>query len=153
MGLDTTHDCWHGAYSAFMRWREQIAEAAGFPPLKLMQGFFSWEEPGSISLVRSAVKERWGDEQYLQSAFKGLPIKWTYFEKDPLSILLFHSDCDGEIDAKDCGPIADRLEEVLKSVPETTDLGGHVGNFHQKTRQFIEGLRDASSKGESVEFH
>jgi hypothetical protein len=24
MGLDTTHDAWHGAYSAFMRWREKV---------------------------------------------------------------------------------------------------------------------------------
>ena len=24
MGLDTTHDCWHGPYSMFMRWREQL---------------------------------------------------------------------------------------------------------------------------------
>lgn len=23
MGLDTSHDCWHGAYSAFTRWRQQ----------------------------------------------------------------------------------------------------------------------------------
>ncbi len=30
MGLDTSHDCWHGAYSAFGRWRRAIAEAAGY---------------------------------------------------------------------------------------------------------------------------
>ena len=28
MGLDTTHDCWHGPYSMFMRWRTAIAAAA-----------------------------------------------------------------------------------------------------------------------------
>ena len=26
MGLDTTHGCWHGTYSAFNRWRNKIAE-------------------------------------------------------------------------------------------------------------------------------
>jgi hypothetical protein len=41
MGLDTTHNCWHGAYSAFMRWRQEIAKAAGLPPLDLMEGFFT----------------------------------------------------------------------------------------------------------------
>ena len=28
MGLDTSHDCWHGPYSAFRRFREKIAEVA-----------------------------------------------------------------------------------------------------------------------------
>jgi hypothetical protein len=39
MGLDTSHDCWHGAYSAFMRWREKLAEVAGLPPLRMMEGY------------------------------------------------------------------------------------------------------------------
>ncbi len=30
MGLDTTHGCWHGAYSAFNRWRTKIASLSGF---------------------------------------------------------------------------------------------------------------------------
>lgn len=34
MGLDTTHDCFHGAYSAFNRFRQYIAKGCGgsFPP-------------------------------------------------------------------------------------------------------------------------
>ncbi len=31
MGLDTSHDCWHGAYSAVTRWRNTVAEIAGYP--------------------------------------------------------------------------------------------------------------------------
>ena len=30
MGLDTTHNAWHGAYSAFNRWRGFLAELVGF---------------------------------------------------------------------------------------------------------------------------
>lgn len=30
MGLDTTHDAWHGAYSSFGDWRNQLAELAGY---------------------------------------------------------------------------------------------------------------------------
>jgi hypothetical protein len=41
MGLDISHGCWEGAYSAFMRWRQQIAEVAGIP-LMLMDGFCEW---------------------------------------------------------------------------------------------------------------
>jgi hypothetical protein len=39
MGLDTTHDAWHGAYSSFGNWRKEIAKAAGMPPLNDMVGF------------------------------------------------------------------------------------------------------------------
>lgn len=27
MGLDTTHDCWHGSYGSFNAWRIQLAKA------------------------------------------------------------------------------------------------------------------------------
>jgi hypothetical protein len=37
MGLDTTHDCWHGAYSAFSRFRLSIARVMGFD-LNKMEG-------------------------------------------------------------------------------------------------------------------
>jgi len=30
MGLDTSHECWHGAYSAFTRWRHELATVAGY---------------------------------------------------------------------------------------------------------------------------
>lgn len=39
MGLDTTHDCWSGSYSAFGDWRRELARAAGLPPLETMEGF------------------------------------------------------------------------------------------------------------------
>lgn len=39
MGLDTTHDCWHGSYSAFNRWRTKICEVAGYGNLEDYKGF------------------------------------------------------------------------------------------------------------------
>jgi hypothetical protein len=38
MGLDTSHDCWHGAYSAFMRWRSELCRAAGQEGRKRHEG-------------------------------------------------------------------------------------------------------------------
>ena len=34
MGLDISHDAWHGAYSAFNRFRQKVAQAMGgsYPP-------------------------------------------------------------------------------------------------------------------------
>lgn len=40
MGLDTTHDCWHGPYSAFHRFRCALADARGIN-LDAMDGFSS----------------------------------------------------------------------------------------------------------------
>lgn len=39
MGLDTTHDCWHGAYSSFNDWRRAICTAAGWGSLDNYQGY------------------------------------------------------------------------------------------------------------------
>ncbi len=39
MGLDTSHDCWHGSYSSFSRFREKICEAAGLGKLDDYQSY------------------------------------------------------------------------------------------------------------------
>ena len=156
MGLDTTHNCWHGAYSAFMRWRQEIARAAGLPPLELMEGFFAPQRtdenfggniptfylwPRADDLTASSIKRL--EER--------LPIKWDCLKPSPLHELLYHSDCDGEIPAESCGPIADALETLLPNL--TGDFGGHIGDIRSKTQQFIDGLREAADKGEAVGFH
>lgn len=56
MGLDTTHDAWHGPYSSFNEWRREIAKAAGMPPLNDMVGFggsIEWDtlEPNDIHIL------------------------------------------------------------------------------------------------------
>lgn len=115
MGLDTTHDCWHGSYSSFGRWRVALTQAAGLPSLNEMAGF----SKGSA------------------------PLSWEPYRSDPLVLLLDHSDCDGELAAEDCGRIADRLDELLPSMPQ---------EWRQATAQFSVGLRAAAAAGEDVEF-
>jgi hypothetical protein len=39
MGLDVSHDCWHGSYSAFGRWRKKVCEVAGYGDLNSYIGF------------------------------------------------------------------------------------------------------------------
>jgi len=166
MGLDTSHGCWHGAYSAFMRWRLMIAKLSGVP-LMLMEGFydpagdhvggsafkqaFEWAAPREGGpLCRSyhgPVLHRW-----IEGVKEWLPISWSSLKPDPLHVLLWHSDCDGSIAAADCGPIADRLTELLPLLP-VGDAGGHIGNWRDKTKTFIDGLRAAAAAGEDVEFH
>lgn len=150
MGLDCSHDAWHGAYSAFMRWRTEIARVAGLPPLCLMEGFFSpsngyaavYLDPHASDLSRSS----------LERLHEQLPIKWDCLKPSPLHELLYHSDCDGEIAADRCGPIADELEKLIPLLPDG-DAGGHIGHWRRKTEQFVKGLRVAAAEGEPLEFH
>ncbi len=179
MGLDTSHGCWHGAYSAFMRWRETIAAIAGIP-LWLMENFydppamdliertkprasaFGAAEGGGFvadryslmtALADSAERGDGGRWQAWAAKFMDtLPLKWDNLKPDQLHVLLNHSDCDGIIESKDCAALADRLEELLPLLPSEPD-GGHIGVWRDKTQQFIDGLRLAASAGENVDFH
>lgn len=181
MGLDTTHDCWHGAYSAFMRWRRGIAKAAGIP-LDLMEGFWSLDEykqeileknmprkhafapseSGGFVATRDSLSEALAERigrgdagvlaDELSSIAQHLPIRWDALKPDPIHYLLNHSDCEGHIAWSHCKKLADRLEELLPLLPEE-DAGGHIGVWREKTQMFIDGLRLAHSKKERVEFH
>lgn len=157
MGLDTTHNAWHGAYSAFMRWRQEVARAAGLPPLELMEGFFTPRYPRGLGGgLPTFYLGRADQDDLVSSGIKRLeerlPIRWDCLKPSPLYELLYHSDCDGEILAESCGPIADALESLLPNMPEG-DAGGHIGNWRAKTQTFINGLREASSANEPLGFH
>jgi hypothetical protein len=147
MGLGVSHGCFRGPYSSFTDWRVELAAAAGLPPLMLMEGYFREDEWGGVKA--SAAVYRNGDgfgrtEYRLSRVFEQLPIKWARYRDDVLVVLLTHSDDDGEIEVKDCLPLAERLEELLPIVR---------GEFWQRvTRTFADGLRKAAELGEKVEF-
>lgn len=143
MGLDCSHGAWHGAYSAFMRWREKLAEVAGLPPLDLMEGFFRPEE--ELVRVHDMFKD-WG-----QRRIQRLPIQWSCLKRDPLHTLLNHSDCDGSISPRQLKGIARRLQELLPLLPDE-DSGGHIGNWREKTQTFIDGCLLAISERKSLLF-
>lgn len=145
MGLDTSHNCWHGAYSAFSRWRNKLAEVAGY----------SFFKAGETPIYETACLD-WGainailGDDLLSGTWPRVPVR-PDGTPDALIVLLAHSDCEGEIQADMCAPLADRLEQLLPLLDG--DGGGHIGNYREKTQQFINGLREAASKGEAVDFH
>lgn len=148
MGLDTTHGCWHGAYSAFNRWRQELAKLAGLPPLDLMEGFYN-PITGLPTLYH--INGKTIECHQLKRLDAQLPIKWDCLKPDALHELLNHSDCDGEIPWERCEAIADSLERLIPMM--TGECGGHIGNWKDKTQAFVDGLRLAAKQHENVEFH
>jgi len=148
MGLDTTHDAWHGAYSAFMRWRHTIAVAAGYELTRYPPENEAW--PAKFG--REGVVIDWGHvvEKNYYGDWDQIPCGIT--GPDPLLILIAHSDCEGHIEPEHAALLADRLEELLPAL-EGQDVGGHVGNVAATTQRFIDGCRAAALAGEQVEFH
>ena len=129
MGLDITHDCWHGAYSAFNRFRHGIARAIGLD-LDSMQGY-------SESTGRAG-------------------IAWSLLKPDPIHILLNHSDCEGEIAVPNLLPLAARLEELIPALAAIDGVEPGVGHLSSglasAAKRFADGLRRAAAAGEAVEF-
>ena len=137
MGLDTTHDCWHGAYSAFNRWRNKLAEVAGYSIAKVKDEYgITWDE----------IQVDWG---HLQDRLYG---DWDETPKDPLLVLIAHSDCEGKIKPKQAKALATRLRELLPLLPDG-DGGGHIGDWKEKTQKFIDGLELATKNRQIVRFH
>lgn len=145
MGLDTTHDCWHGAYSAFSRWRDRLALAAGYTFHEMK------DRPGSLmpDLDWGNIEATIGHDLF--GEWPGIPVR-PDGTPDPLIVLLAHSDCEGQIQAEFCAPLADRLEQLIPLLGDE-EGGGHIGTYAEKTRQFVTGLRDAASRDEAVGFH
>lgn len=134
MGLDTTHNCWHGAYSSFSQWRNALAVAAGYKLEKV--SYWEGHETEVPAIQRpDGAGHLTGD--------------WDDIPEDPVMIILAHSDCDGRIKAEHCSALADALEKLL---PKMSDEGFHCTD-RDRTQQFIDGLRVAAEAKEDVEFH
>ena len=139
MGLDTTHEAWHGAYGAFTRWRHALARAAGYEVYEIRPG----RDETFIDWGHTEERNYYGEWDSIPCGIKG---------PDPLLILIVHSDCDGHIEPHHCALLAGRLTELLPLIPEDEDGGGHLGNVRAKTEQFIAGCIAAATAGERLEF-
>lgn len=135
MGLDTTHDCWHGPYSQFMRWRCWLSYF-----IMLDRGDAGDEDAKEIGYkgaTQEAIERAWNEGQYADQSV-------------PLNVLMQHSDCDGEIASEVCAPLADAIEDLANRRMKPR---GTYDDMRPATDRFIAGLRLAASKGEPVVFH
>lgn len=132
MGLDTSHGCWHGPYSAFKAFRDQVKIAAkehydyepnydGHPP----RAFMGWWDPQMD------------------------PEGHSY--EHILDVFFVHSDCEGWIFPQDAGLLADALDALVGYMPETDGLAWSTDR--QRLRDFVTGLREAAEEWMPVRFH
>lgn len=160
MGLDTTHDAWHGPYSAFNRWRTNVAQLAGYEVAP--------RDYGHGCMLPAVVKVYDGlqDGTWTEANLEGW---WERLPEDPLLVLLVHSDCDGFIDGVACRWLAERLEQLMPKLVELDQFvaGGcflglgaevdppvsRIGSWAGATQQFIDGCRRAAEANEPLEFH
>jgi hypothetical protein len=142
MGLDTTHDAWHGSYGAFSTWRKDIAVAAGIIGREDNLYPTSFYTPNTKD---SPIDWDFWDSQ---TDYFG---KWMTDPEDVIWVLLAHSDCEGHIKKRFLRPLADRLEAL---VPLVDDQPGHFTDYMStRTQRFVNGLRLAAADGKKLRFH
>lgn len=147
MGLDISHDAFHGAYSAFNSLRQEVAHAVGgsYGPhwLRAYSGELARDKDGypitDLSLDRNTF---YIPDEITREEYPGL---WEF---------LLHSDCDGEISPEMCVKVANDLEPLLPMMPEGGS--GHIaarGGYREVLRKFIAGCRAAAAEGVPLNFH
>lgn len=150
MGLDCSHDAFHGAYSAFNRFRQCVAAATdgSFPDHYVYGpgGILTDDPETGLAKRRTDLKPGWwywGDH-YTKATHPGL------YE------FLCHPDCEGSITPTLCRALANELEALL---PKIEALGwqdsGHIGGaggYVAVTKRFIAGCRSAASKRQRLLF-
>lgn len=92
------------------------------------------------SLIGINLDEMWG---------YGGTKSWGPYRDDPLTVLLDHSDCDGEIEPEDAEPLADRLKELIDHFDESDKVHQY---WKTQTEKLIKILRRAAETGEQVLF-
>jgi hypothetical protein len=144
MGLDVSHDAFHGAYGRFRRLRSAITEAIGgsYPP------HFQYNEDGSVAELRVGTplyKARALDPHkfYIGAGYQTR--EWR-----GLFAFLSHSDCDGIISPTMCIKVAENLEAIL---PKIEALKWDGDDYVELTKQFIRGCRAAAAKNEKLRFY
>lgn len=64
---------------------------------------------------------------------------------DPITPLIMHSDCDGTISAKTCGPVGQRLLELIKDWPD--------GDYDKEQAILLaEGMADCFERRQALVF-
>ena len=163
MGLDTTHDCWHGSYGGFSMWRLEIAKALGWEQTTTTYGSNTYVIPED----RIPEQAPPADEERTDEDGETYTIRWStypnsvwlgHWDKDPddvIDVLMVHGDSEGVIPHRFCRPLAERLGELMPEIGKAWQENGayEPDYWGDITMQFITGLLKADMAGEDVGFH
>ncbi len=155
MGLDTTHDCWHGSYGGFAMWRNDLARIIGWD----IEDRASGSGRGYvIPEGRVPKQDRPADEEVTTDG-ETYTINWSsaydnkvwlgQWDEDPadvIDVLMLHSDCEGKIPLRFHEALCHRLMDIMEQQEPESYERLHTG-------QFCVGLINAHAAGEDVEFH
>lgn len=133
MGLDVSHDIWHGPYSQFHRWRNWVAQQIGLP-FELVAGIapelptleqrkkLTWF--GEHALLRDV--GAFQDQNLLDKLVQGYTtqIDLNLMRGHPLYYIFAHGDCNGRLRWWHCKDIAIFLSQLLRETEsdETENL-------------------------------
>ncbi len=162
MGLDLSvggKSCGRWSYSGFGEFRKKVASQVGIDLFK-MEGYHNVD--------KNILNEKGWDayDKAIKEFDYANQIPWENID-DPIVPLLNHSDCDGTLEPEVCGPLADRLEEIIKDWPDTITFAtdeahrkfGYpeimtIDNYDKvNAEKLIEGMRYAVEINQPVEFH
>jgi len=153
MGLDTSHDCWHGAYGSFREFREGVGRAAGLPYRVITESGY---DKGSYTLdidwdiyTEANLEGDWDTDPVWQQ--KG--DIYGHPKQDDVLYLLIHSDCDGVLRSTYLPRLKKRLEELVPAYDAWVDANYDRHYYKHDLKLFIDGLTKAIEAGEDVDFH
>ena len=150
---------WRTAYGAFSRWRESVAEAAGYQVVmvKCRPGEMDYETPASYyapgadrryhGLHWPLILIDWG--HITEANLNGV---WDEMPADPLRLIIAHHDHAGALPAEYLAPLADRLEELLPDLDNARWGHPPANSIAEYTEMFICGLRAAAAAGQPLWF-
>lgn len=168
MGLDVSHGCFHGAYSAFNSLRQTVAMVCGgsHPP--------HWEYTKDGALATDGTP--WGGIKHcnLHRDFpdavhwckkngKDIHRQWWVGDDFPedkypgLYIFMSHSDCDGVLTPTEAALVAKDIRLVIPLVEAKKGIEayGHClrrGGYAKCLELFADGCELAAKNGEEVRF-
>jgi len=152
MGLDIAFDAFHGAYTAFDRFKKCIAWAIGgsYPPhLIENENGYVRNEYGMVKYNTKLDEDIWyfNNEVYDLKSDSGIVV-----------LLSCASSSNGEINCSMCDKLAVELEGLLPKIQEYENIfgsSGHLkrdGGYVEVTKRFIDGCKEAVKAGKSLEF-
>lgn len=158
MGLDTTHDCWHGSYGGFHDFRDLVGRAAKLPYRKQERAWYEDKESEILDIDWTKIS----GAQIAGKWPKTTPLEGPIVERQPgtydpplqdnVLYLLIHSDCDGDLHKWYLPRLKARLEELEPEYQRLT-AGSDMKYYQHSLRRFINGLERAIQAGQRVRFH